>query len=169
MACHDGCLPLKLAFKNKHGVPVAILFLQGIIFTILCGTFIFMPTVTSSFWVLSNITSILALLVYVAMFLAVIKLRYKRPEVHRTFRIPGGKIGLWSTCLIGLASCIFTIGIGFLPPPPSQIAVGNIRTYEWVMVLGVIISCILPFVIYRLHQLRRTRNKQVATLNVVKS
>lgn len=150
IACHDGCLPRALGKKNKQGVPVAILFLQGIIFTLLCGTFILMPTVTSSFWVLSNITSILALLVYIAMFLAAIKLRYKYPEVHRTFRIPGGLIGLWGTCLIGLTSCLFTIIIGFLPP--SQIAVGNIYTYEWIMILGVIISCLLPFLIYALHR-----------------
>ncbi|MBM3857957.1 MAG: amino acid permease, partial [Verrucomicrobia bacterium] len=153
IACHDGCLPMKLGIKNQHGVPVAILLLQGVIFTILCGTFILMPTVTSSFWVLSNITSILALLVYVAMFLAAIKLRYKYPEVHRTFRIPGGKIGLWSTCLIGLVSCLFTVGIGFLPP--SQVAVGNVHTYEWIMALGVVLSCVLPFIIYGAHQLKR--------------
>jgi amino acid transporter len=152
MACHDGCLPSKLSLKNRHGVPIAILVLQGIIFTVLCGTFIFMPTVTSSFWILSNITSILALLVYVAMFLAAIKLRYKRPEVHRAFIIPGGKIGLWSICLIGLASCLFTIGIGFLPP--SQITVGNIQTYESTLILGVVISCLLPIVIHWLHQLK---------------
>lgn len=150
IACHDGCLPLRLGAKNQHGVPVSILLLQGIIFTILCGTFILMPTVTSSFWVLSNITSILALLVYVAMFSAAIKLRYKRPEVHRTFRIPGGKIGLWITCLVGLVSSLFTIGIGFLPP--SQVAVGNIRTYESIMVIGVVVSCVLPFLIYAFHK-----------------
>lgn len=152
IACHDGCLPLQLGIKNKHGVPVAILLLQGIIFTILCGTFILMPTVTSSFWVLSNITSILALLVYVVMFMAAIKLRYKRFDVHRTFVIPGGKIGLWVTCLIGLTSCLFTIGIGFLPP--SQVAVGNIYTYEWIMIIGVIMSCALPFLIYRLYRVK---------------
>ncbi len=157
IACHDGCLPLKLGMKNRHGVPIAILFSQGIIFTILCGIFILMPTVTSSFWVLSNITSILALLVYVVMFLAAIKLRYKRPEVSRAFRIPGGTIGLWSTCLVGLASCLFTIGVGFLPP--SQIAIGSVLTYEWIMILGVIVSCALPFIIYRAHQSRGSYNK----------
>ncbi len=146
IACHDGCLPLRLGTKNRHGVPVTILLLQGIIFTILCGTFILMPTVTSSFWVLSNITAILSLLVYIAMFMAVIKLRYKHPKVHRAFRIPGGTIGLWCVCLLGLSSCLFTIIIGFLPP--TQVAVGNVHTYELIMALGVIVSCIVPFGIY---------------------
>ena len=150
IACHDECLPQKLGYKNKHGVPVAILFVQGCIFTVLCAVFLLMPTVTSGFWVLTNITSILALLVYVAMFAAAIRLRYKYPEVQRAFIIPGGKIGLWSVCVIGSLSCIFTIGIGFLPP--SQIAVGSLKTYELTMIIGVISSSALPFIIYALHE-----------------
>jgi amino acid transporter len=150
IACHDECLPQKLGYKNKHGVPVAILFVQGCIFTVLCAVFLLMPTVTSGFWVLTNITSILALLVYVAMFAAAIRLRYKYPEVKRAFIIPGGKIGLWSVCVTGSLSCIFTIGIGFLPP--SQIAVGSLKTYELTMIIGVISSSALPFIIYALHE-----------------
>lgn len=150
VACYDGCLPQKLGYKNKHGVPVSILIVQGCIFTVLCSVFLFMPTVTSGFWVLTNITSILALLVYVAMFASAVKLRYKYPEVKRAFVIPGGKIGLWSVCGIGSLSCLFTIGIGFLPP--SQISVGNLKTYELTMVIGVISSCSLPFIIYAIHE-----------------
>ncbi len=150
VACHDDCLPKKLGYKNKHGVPVSILVVQGCIFTVLCSVFLFMPTVTSGFWVLTNITSILALLVYVAMFASAVKLRYKYPKVKRAFTIPGGKIGLWAVCLIGSLSCIFTIGIGFLPP--SQIAVGSLKTYELTMIIGVISSCALPFLIYALHE-----------------
>ncbi|KAB2645002.1 MAG: amino acid permease [Verrucomicrobia bacterium] len=150
IACQDECLPKKLGYKNKHGVPVTILVVQGCIFTLLCSVFLFMPTVTSGFWVLTNITSILALLVYVAMFASAVKLRYKYPEVKRTFIIPGGKIGLWTVCTIGSLSCIFTIGIGFLPP--SQIAVGSLQTYERTMIIGVLSSSALPFIIYALHE-----------------
>ena len=150
IACHDGCLPEKLGRKNSHGVPVTILLLQGIIFTVLCSVFLLMPTVTSGFWVLSNITSILALIVYVAMFASAIRLRYKYPEVKRAFVIPGGKVGMWMICVIGSISCLFTIGVGFLPP--SQIAVGNIRTYEFIISIGVVASCLLPFLVYAAHQ-----------------
>ena len=158
IACHDECLPQKLGYKNKHGVPVTILVVQGCIFTVLCSVFLFMPTVTSGFWVLTNITSILALLVYVAMFASAVKLRYKYPEVKRAFVIPGGKIGLWAVCGIGTLSCIFTIGIGFLPP--SQIAVGSLKTYELTMIIGVLSSSALPFIIYEIHeQWKKTRSK----------
>ena len=159
VACHDGCLPEKLGYKNSHGVPVVILIVQGIIFTILCSAFLLMPTVASGFWLLSNVTAILALMVYVAMFAAVLKLRYKCPEVKRSFVIPGGKMGLWIVCLAGSISSLFTIGIGFFPPP--QIPVGNLATYEILMVTGVIVSCLLPFAIYAWHErAKKTLNRE---------
>lgn len=161
VACQDKCLPQRLGYKNKHGVPVGILVVQGCIFTVLCSVFLLMPTVTSGFWVLTNITSILALLVYVAMFAAAIKLRYNYPEVKRAFIIPGGKIGLWSVCVIGSLSCIFTIGIGFLPP--SQIAVGSLKTYELTMIVGVIASSALPFIIYALHEAWKNSHPSVTS------
>jgi amino acid transporter len=151
MASRDGSLPASLSFVNKEHVPTRILLLQAIIFTGLCSTFLFMPTVSSSFWILSAITSILALIVYVIMFAAAVKLRYKHAHVVRAFTIPGGKFGLWLTCSLGLSSCLFTIFIGFLPP--SQIAVGNIVTYETILIVGVILSCLVPFIVYHLNQM----------------
>lgn len=149
VACHDGCLPRQLGYKNSHGTPVVILILQGAIFSILCSVFILMPTFSSGFWVLSDVTAILSLLVYVAMFASVVKLRYKRPEVKRSFVVPGGKLGLWITALIGSASCLFTIGLGFLRP--SQIPVGSLLTYEIIIGTGVLLSCLFPLLTYTVH------------------
>jgi amino acid transporter len=154
-ASKDGCLPEILTKTNSKGVPVAILLMQGIIFTILCSAFLLLPTISSGFWVLSDVTSILALIVYIAMFTAAIRLRYKFPNVKRSFIIPGGMVGLWSVCLIGLASCIFTIGIGFLPP--SQIPVGNLKRYELILCTGVILGCLIPFVFYSINSSMRKR------------
>jgi putative glutamate/gamma-aminobutyrate antiporter len=142
MASYDGSLPLIFARTNKHGVPVVILLVQGLFFSLLCSVFFFMPSVSSSFWILSAITSILSLLVYVAMFAAAIRLRYKFPDVQRAFTIPGGKIGIWAVCLLGLLSCIFTILIGFLSP--SQISVGNVGIYEIILCSGVLFACSIP-------------------------
>ncbi|TAK76026.1 MAG: amino acid permease [Gammaproteobacteria bacterium] len=148
IASRDGCLPAFLSKTNRHGVPTSILLIQAIIFTGLCSIFLLFPTVSSSFWVLSDVTSILSLIVYIAMFTSALRLRYKFPHVKRAFIIPGGKIGLWSVCLVGLVSCIFTIGIGFLPP--SQIPVGNLTIYELILGAGVVIGCLLPFGLYKL-------------------
>ena len=142
-ACKDGSLPAALGKISKNNTPVRILLLQGAIFTVMCSAFILMPTVSSGFWVLSDVTAILALLVYVAMFPAAIVLRYKFPDKPRAFKIPGGKIGLWFTCLLGLLTSLAGVVIGFFPP--SQIPVGNLTTYEIIISVGVIVGCLVPF------------------------
>lgn len=143
-ACHDGSLPASLGKLSKNNTPVRILLLQGAFFTVICSAFILMPTVTSAFWALTDVTAILALLVYVAMFPAAIRLRYKFPNQPRAFMIPGGKVGLWFVCLLGLFTCLFAIVVGFFPP--SQIPVGSLTKYEIIISSGVILGCVAPMV-----------------------
>lgn len=150
MACDDGCLPQVLGKKNKHHVPVFILLLQGLIFSILTALFFFMPTVSSGFLLLTNIASLLALLGYIAMFAAALRLRYKHPHVKRAFVTPGGKPGLWLICGIGSLSCLVTIYLGFLPP--SQIAIGNVFIYQLTIALGIVFGCLFPFLLYGIHE-----------------
>ena len=157
VACDDGFFPAKLGYKNKYGVPVNILLMQGIIFSILCSLFVLMPTIASAFWLLTNVTAILVLTVYIAMFVAAIKLRYKYPNVPRLFKIPGGKFGLWAINLIGIGSCTFAIWVGFLPP--AQIPVGNVFTYELIVIGGVLFSYLFPLVVFELHE-RMERKKR---------
>jgi putative glutamate/gamma-aminobutyrate antiporter len=163
-ACRDGCLPGVLSGTNRYGVPVNILFAQGLFFTLLCSVFLLLPSVSSSFWALTDVASILSLLVYVSMFLAVLRLRYTQPNVPRSFTIPGGKIGLWVVCLSGLISSLFTIGIGFLPP--SQIPVGNVMTYELIICLGTLAGLGLPIIIYQLNQRKNLLNERVLNYQV---
>lgn len=141
-AGRDGSLPVSLTRVSKNNTPVRILLLQGVFFTVMCSAFILMPTVSSAFWVLTDVTSILALLVYIAMFPAAIRLRYKFPNQPRAFKIPGGKFGLWFICLLGLVTCLFAVAIGFVPP--SQVPVGNVVTYEIIIISGVIFGCLAP-------------------------
>jgi amino acid transporter len=147
-ASRDGCLPEALTKTNKHGVPVTVLLIQGGIFTLLCSVFLLMPSVSSSFWALSAVTSILSFIVYVAIFAAAIRLRYKFPSVKRAFIIPGGIVGLWIVCLMGLTSCVLTGIIGFFPP--SQIPVGNVVIYEAIIISGVLLGCLIPWGVFNL-------------------
>jgi putative glutamate/gamma-aminobutyrate antiporter len=149
VASQDGSLPLHLSKTNSRGVPVAVLLIQGGVFTLLCSVFLLMPSVSSSFWVLTDVTSILSLLVYIVMFAAALRLRYKYPEVRRAFVVPGGKVGLWLACIAGIISCLFTIVIGFLPP--AQIPVGSLLRYELIISGGIVLGCLLPLLIYHLN------------------
>jgi putative glutamate/gamma-aminobutyrate antiporter len=149
VASRDGSLPLHFSKTNNKGVPVAVLLIQGGVFTLLCSVFLLMPSVSSSFWVLTDVTSILSLIVYLIMFASALRLRYKYPDVARAFVVPGGKAGLWLACLTGMVSCLFTIAIGFLPP--EQIPVGSLLQYEAIIITGIILGCLLPLLIYHLH------------------
>ncbi len=149
IAAEDGHLPAFLAKKNSKGAPQNILIIQGLIFSILSTAYIFMPNVNSAFFILSILTTQLALFGYIFMFLAVVKLRLYRPNLKRPFRIPFGKLGLYLVAASGILSCSIAILFSFLPP--DDIAVGNYLNYE-LMLMGSFVLFILA--IYKLSSTR---------------
>lgn len=146
VAVLDGSAPRVLGKINRHGVPVVILLLQAVICTVLCSVFLLMPTVASSYWVLTAITAQLAMMVYIALFLAGIWLRYKRPEVARAYKVPGKNGGMWLLGIMGILSSLLAIGLGFIPP--EQIQVGKIWRYEMLLIVGIVMLCLPPLIIY---------------------
>ena len=144
-AAENGDLPPKFRQVNKKGMPLAILIFQGVIVTLLSLVFLFMPSVNSGFWVLSVLAAELYLVMYILMFAAAIKLRYKKPDVPRAYSIPGGKIGLWIVTGIGIINCIFAMVVGFIPP--EQIGSGNTFAYVGLLLLGVVFFCLAPSLI----------------------
>lgn len=150
VATLDGSAPKFLGKINRHGVPTVILFLQAVICTIICLVFLLMPTVSSSYWVLTAITAQLAMMVYIGLFAAGIYLRYKKPNTVRAYKVPGGNVGMWIMGLLGIISSIGAIGLGFIPP--SQVEVGNIWRYESLLVIGMIVLCLPPVFIYKLYR-----------------
>lgn len=146
-AAEEGSLPEILAYTNRHDAPVTLLMIQGVIFSLLCIVFIAMPNVNSGYWLLSALTAQLAMMVYLFMFTAILKLRKSQPHVPRAFIIPGGTFGVWLTALCGLSSCVFAIFIGFFPPP--GIIVPNLFHYELFLVMGILIFMIIPLLLYR--------------------
>lgn len=145
VAAEDGTLPKFFAKTNAREVPTRILVTQALIVSALSLLFILLPTVNSSYWILSVITAQLALLVYILLFTAAIKLRYQKSHIQRPFRIPGKLPGLWTVCGLGAFSCIAVIFIGFLPP--VQIPFENIFTYELTLIISIVVCCIIPFLL----------------------
>ncbi len=144
-AARDGDLPPYFRAVNKEGMPKRLLIVQGIFVSLLSLVFVFMPTVSSAFWILSAIVAQLYLVMYILLFAAAIKLRYKRPNVERSYKIPGGKLGIWIVAGVGLVSSVFTMIIGFFPP--SQIETGSVLFYVLFLVLGVVLVCCAPSII----------------------
>jgi glutamate:GABA antiporter len=150
VAAKDGSVPPAFGFMNRKGVPVTILIFQATIFTILCSVFLLMPSVSSSYWVLTAMTAQLAMFVYIGLFAAAIWLRLKHPHVPRAYRVPFGKIGIGLVCLLGLISATATIILGFFPP--SQLSIGNVFIYEAILVLGILALIAPPVIIYLLRK-----------------
>lgn len=142
-----GDLPPILQKLNKHGMPANLLFFQGIIVSFATLAFLFMPSASSAFWILSAMSAQLYLLMYILMFLSAIKLRYSHPHVERPYRIPYKKPGIWLVGTIGALSSFSAFCISFIPP--AQLQVGNLFAYEGFMVGGIVLMCIIPYLIYK--------------------
>jgi amino acid transporter len=147
VALQDAKAPAFLIQKNKEGAPSHLLLIQGVFVSILSLAFVIFPSVNSSFWFLSVITAQLALVVYIFLFLAALRLHYHKPDVARSFRVPCGKIGMWVICSMGLFSCISVIALGFLPP--SEIVIEHVFSYEAALISCLLLFGLLPLFIFK--------------------
>lgn len=149
VCAHDGSLPKALAFTNKHGAPTTLLLLQAIVFTALSSLFILVHTINEAYWLLNDLCDQLALLAYIFMFAAAIKLRYSQPDHYRAYKIPGGNISMWIIAGVGILCCSFTILIGFVPP--TQIPINNIWFFELFLIIGLFVFIGLPWFFSKKH------------------
>lgn len=144
-AAQSGDLPPFFRKLNRHGMPVALLIGQALIVSLFSLVFLVMPTVSSAYWILNAMVAQLYLLMYILMFAAAIKLRYKRPDVPRPYKIPGGTVGMWIVGGLGLIGSSSTFIIGFLPP--AQIPTGNTFFYILFLLISIAIASLAPSII----------------------
>lgn len=145
-----GYLPRALQKRNGNGVQVGILILQGCIVTLLATLFVILPSVQTAYQIISQLTIILYLIMYLLMFSAAIYLRHKEPGVKRTFRIPGGNLGMWVVAGVGLLSSLLAFCFSFIPP--GQIPVGSPAVYVGILIVGALIFVAIPMVIYSMRK-----------------
>lgn len=149
VSARDGSLPERFTRVNKYGAPTTILFTQAIIVSILSTVFVLLQSINAAYWILSDLSAQMALLVYVIMFAAAIKLRYSKPNQHRAYTIPGGNKMMWLTAGIGTLCCICAMIVGFVPP--SQIPVGNVFIFEALLIGGLILFVLIPWFFAKKH------------------
>jgi glutamate:GABA antiporter len=144
-AAQKGDFPPYFRRLNKHGMPFPLLILQAIVVTVLSLLFLLMPSINSAYWILIVLVAQIYLVMYVLMFAAAIKLRYKRPNVFRAYRVPGGNIGMWIVAGLGILSSVLTLIIGFFPP--AQFPTGNTTFYVGFLIAGIVLFCAAPSII----------------------
>ena len=128
-------------------MPTHLLLFQAIIVTIVSCIILFMPTVSTAYWILTAISAQIYLIMYICMFVSAIRLRYTHPHIPRVYKIPHPHKGIWVVASIGLLASVFGIGIGFVPP--SQLDTGSLIIYEGFLVIGLSIMMAIPLVIYQ--------------------
>ena len=109
--------------------------------------FVVMPSVQSFYQILSQLTVILYLIMYLLMFSGAIALRYKMKKLNRPFRI--GKSGnglMWFVGGLGFCGSLLAFILSFIPP--SQISTGSNTVWFSVLIIGAIIVVVAPFIIY---------------------
>ncbi len=148
VAAQDSNFPDYFQKVNKNDAPVFLLIAQAAIVTVLSSVFLFMPSVNGSYWFITALAAQLYMLMYLLMFLAAIKLRFKFPEHRGSFRVGGGNIGLLIFASMGIIGVLTTLGVSFIPP--DGVNIGSVFRYEVSLITGLVLMCLPPLIaIYR--------------------
>ena len=154
LAAQSGFLPHSLCRLNKHGVASRILVLQAIFVSLICSGYLLFPSINAIYWLFNGLSTELYMLMYVFMFAAAWRLKGKFPKKYRPFSIPGGKIGYYLTCIIGLFGCVITLIVGFMPPE-SMVNFGGAGYYRVIFSSGIVIMILPALCLY----FRKHRNE----------
>ncbi|GAB4191051.1 MAG: amino acid permease [Simkaniaceae bacterium] len=141
-----GNLPPFFQVQNKRGMPTHLLLFQALIVSVFSFLFLFMPSLSGTYWMLSVLSSEMYLTMYLLMFISAIRLRYSAPEVPRAYRIPHPKRGMWIVSSIGIFSSLTAMGLGFIPPP--RISIGNPLFFSLFLIFSLGIMIAIPLIIH---------------------
>lgn len=141
-----GYLPRGLQKTNKNGIQTSILWVQGIMVSILSLVLVVLPSVQSAYQILSQMSTIIYLAMVFIIYFAFIRLRRTEPNVKRGFRVPGGEFGKWLVTGVGVIGALLAMVLSFVPP--SQINTGSPVTYVVILVIGSALFLIVPFIVY---------------------
>lgn len=144
-AAESGYLPAFFTVRNRHGVAARLLIAQAVVVSLACSAWGLMPSVNGAYWLLTDLSTQLYILMYVLMFVAALRLKMKSSSSMDGFKIPGGIIGTGIVCLVGLFGCVVTLLVGFLPP--ATIDVGGKLHYFIIFSSGMILL-IVPVIFF---------------------
>ncbi len=145
IAAQDGIIPQSLCKQNAHGAPIRLFIIQSIAFVVLSSCFAFFDF-NQAYWLLSALTAQMAIIVYLLIFAAAIKLRFSTKERPRKFAVPGGTFGMVLVSGLGIVSLLIVMGFGFMAPAdfhyqhPALFSIGLVVA----LVLLVSVALFLP-------------------------
>lgn len=115
VASYDGAGPRILGtFSSRFGTPIAVNLLSGIMSTIVMvlAIQITQGNAHKYFAVVLSLAISTTTISYLAIFPALIKLRYSHPHVRRPYRVPWGNTGAWICAVVTTFwSALATVGL----------------------------------------------------------
>lgn len=151
VAAQNGFFPRMFGRMNKNEIPYRLLILQAVIVSILSLIFLFLPDISSGFWVLLILSSQSTILMWIFIFAAAVKLRYSKSSSvqsrERVYIIPGGNWGIWVVAAAGCLVCITALSVSFILPQHVKMGLG---AYEALLIISNLIFLSIPFIIYSL-------------------
>lgn len=95
---------------------------------------------------LSAIAAQIYLIIYILMFASALRLRHTQPTVRRGFVAPA--IQFWA--ILGILASVFAFFLGFVPP--DQYKTLSPLSYVSILLIGLVVFAIPPFVFYAKRQ-----------------
>jgi glutamate:gamma-aminobutyrate antiporter len=144
-----GLLPPTFEKKNKAGVPVPLLILQGILVSIWAAVLTFGSGSSGgniAFQTAISLTVVIYLCAYLLFFISYFVLIYKKKNLQRDYQVPGGIV-----CKTILAGCGFLMSVGAIITAfirPSGMSVSDGKIYLWTLAISLLITLDIPFLIY---------------------
>jgi len=143
-AAEHGFLPPICRKLNKYGMPTAILISQAVLVTIVVMAYVYLPSINSSYWFLTSLSTQIYLIMYLLMFAAALYLRRTYVTSKAQFSLPG-RGGLFTfVCLLGICGVVLGLVSGFVPPK-SLIGNMSVSHYEMAFVGSIILAILSAF------------------------
>ncbi|MHC5363169.1 amino acid permease [Myroides sp. LJL110] len=146
----QGMLPAVFKTNNKKGVPVFILYIQGIIVTIWAAILTFGSGSSGgniSFQTAISLTVIIYLSAYILFFIAYFNVLLFKKDLPRAYQVPGGNIVKFIVASVGLLMSVAAILTAFVIP--SSLSESEGKTYVILLLVSFAITLVLPFVIFK--------------------
>jgi amino acid transporter len=155
-------------FSAKYGTPIAVNLMSGIMATIAMVAAILINafgsgSITTLFSLVLGFVISTATLAYLFMFPSFLILRYKYPNVHRTYRVPGGMVGAWIVTILPFTYAL--VAVIFILVPSSVPSSVSRLTYELTQFIPLVLIVLLTTVFYIMGHNEKSNQDVVVELN----
>ncbi len=153
-------------FSRKYGTPIAVNTMSGIMASIAVAAAIIITafgsgSISTLFLLVLGFTLSTNTLAYLFIFPAFLILRYRYPDVPRTYRVPGGMVGAWIVTLLPFTYAAIA-SYFILIPSTSYVNKSQVSrlTYELTQFIPLAVIILLTIVFYVWGHLEK-RNQDV--------